>query len=95
MPYSPWPAIQAPARAGMPIWFSSLTSFCGSMPCLRSTVSRKTSGLDPCRKPMISLPLTIDQSNLSMGLRDSRKKPSVAVRPANILGLTGDSLFCT
>ena len=29
------------------------------------------------------------------GLRASRKKPSVAVSPAKIFGLTGDSLFCT
>ena len=52
-------------------------------------------GLDPGRKPMTSLPLSIDQSNFSMGLRAKRKNPSVAVRPAKIFGLTGDSLFCT
>ncbi|MCY1384012.1 hypothetical protein D9M69_722020 [compost metagenome] len=75
--------------------FSSFTSFWGSTPCLRSAVSRNTRGLEPGRKPMISLPLSMDQSNFSTGLRASRKKPSVAVSPAKILGLTGDSLFCT
>ncbi|MNJ71437.1 hypothetical protein D3C77_679800 [compost metagenome] len=52
-------------------------------------------GLEPGRKPMTSLPLSMDQSNFSIGLRASRKKPSVAVKPAKIFGLTGDSLFCT
>ncbi len=52
-------------------------------------------GLDPGRKPITSLPLSMDQSNFSTGLRASRKNPSVAVSPAKILGLTGDSLLWT
>ncbi len=52
-------------------------------------------GLEPGRKPMTSLPLSMDQSNFSTGLRAKRKKPSVAVSPAKILGLTGDSLLWT
>ena len=40
---------------------------------------------------MTFLPLTIDQSNLSIFLRETKNRPSVAVSAQKISGLSGDS----
>ncbi|MNT55476.1 hypothetical protein D3C72_1927120 [compost metagenome] len=74
---------------------TSFTSFFGSSPFLRSAASRKMSGLEPGRKDMILLPLSLFQSKAGSGLRPISRKPSVAVSPANTTGLTGDSLLAT
>jgi hypothetical protein len=47
----------------------------------------------PGRKPRISLPLSIFQSNLSTFSRPTNMKPSVEVSPQKIGILTGESLF--
>ena len=89
------PASHEPTRAGMPTLFISFTSFCGSIPFLRSAASKKSSGVLPGRKPRISLPLSVLQSNLSTFSRPTSMKPSVAVSPQKIGILVGESLFWT
>ena len=95
MAYWFWPASHDPTRAGMPTLFMSFTSFCGSSPFLRSAASRNSSGVLPGRKPRISLPLSMFQSNLSIFSRPTSMKPSVAVSPQKIGIFVGESLFWT
>ena len=95
MPYWFWPASQEPTRAGIATLLLSLTSFCGSMPFMRSASSRNRSGVLPGRKPRISLPLSIFQSNLSTFSRPISMKPSVVVRPQKMRILVVESLLST
>ena len=73
-------------RAAGPMLLTSVRSFFGSRPFLRKAASKKMSGLEPGRKDMILLPLSLLQSKFGSGLRPISKKPSVAVSPANTTG---------
>ena len=95
MAYWFWPASHEPTRAGIATLLLSLTSFSGSMPFFRIAASKNRIGVEPGRKPRISLPFSIAQSNLSTLSRPTSMKPSVAVSPQKIGSLVGESLFCT
>ena len=65
------------------------------MPFWRIAASKNSSGVEPGRKPRMSLPLSMLQSNVSTLLRPISMKPSVAVSPQKMRAFTGESLVST